>query len=891
MELFISQLSNCKDISQILNLTLQQAIQEDLGVKSIRYYRLRRIKNQDHLVSVDAAGHTDFMTTQFRFGAVEKVRSRPNEVRKDGSFDVMNPARTLPVVFQINPELVADVIREVPGTTLPFYELKDDNASALLGPGETRDAWVDVPLRLAGQILGKLSCSLDIGRIDPPNSLPPGLAARLVKFQSLASYLTPFLESLRGLEVNGPLEEAGREIFSYGTYEELYKYCTDREKGLISLYPFDYESADILVVTRDTLKGYEYQENRADSEMLVLRASSNEQPDIQANIDIGFYRRDPNAIAGRREPKEKQSGKDGHGLTPWVWRTGKPLRLNDEKQDPDFEQQLRAYEPDPELLRWGKHIMAGEGLHSLLIVPIPAPPDDEVKDPPFPRATDGPLKGRRIVGVIRFANKKNRYIEPREVVLLQRIAERCLGPKLMALRHETFARNLRNKLDKLHLRQSDAAEGDLQLSERGMQTVLAEALKEFLPEEKAKDDETKSDEVHNDGKLVLVNLLSNDKQKIRTIYVQGQLADKSAYQGEKELSHTLTEYLIRRVKTGNTGYAFLNDLEYAEGRKNYTKEIYRQNEREAVCALASPIHFNGEVYGALVILSNRYNILPASYGQLVQVMASHIGFLMSRRAAYEFSDCINGMRHDAKISLMPMHSLLSKASKRPLTKLERLRGDAMVDFWGDTIYTHCRTGPLPVDAFTRNCHDEIDIAERIEAAVEAAWQACGGDGGDPVAHPPLIQVKVPDGLKARINPFYLVVCLFNMMKNAWDETKENGNFLSISVSSEIEDNFLVTRIVNPCRKSDSNRYDWLTDYLGRGLPPPMQANHIDIGSKGIGIHLVRRLAEWHRIAGDTPQNDRQGLLEVEDLGDAHVCFILRLPIASPNWMKYSNHVN
>ncbi len=268
MQLYLTRLAECQDTSEILELVLTEAIRLDLGIKTIRYYRLRRIKDSEHLVSADCAGHNDYEATQLRLGAIRKVRNPPDKRREDGSFDVIINQRARPVVFQINPTLDAQTaIGNVATAPLAFFEIRGDGCNDWLGDGATRDAWADVPLRLGGRPLGKFSCSLALGRIKAGSTLPTGLAAKLVKFQRIAEMAASFLESLRALDVNTPLEEIGREVFACESYEALYKYCTTQ---LIQTRPFDYESADFFVVSRDTIKHYAYPaEDREDSGLQI----------------------------------------------------------------------------------------------------------------------------------------------------------------------------------------------------------------------------------------------------------------------------------------------------------------------------------------------------------------------------------------------------------------------------------------------------------------------------------------------------------------------------------------------------------------------------------------------------------------------------------------------
>ena len=120
---------------------------------------------------------------------------------------------------------------------------------------------------MAGRTLGKLSCSLSIA-ISREERLPDHLIPGLLRLQKLATPVTPFLESLRAFDVNNPLEEASRFILSFTSYDELYDYCVG---DLKVLGPFNYEAAEILTISRDTLKAA-IPEKMEDSELLVSSA-------------------------------------------------------------------------------------------------------------------------------------------------------------------------------------------------------------------------------------------------------------------------------------------------------------------------------------------------------------------------------------------------------------------------------------------------------------------------------------------------------------------------------------------------------------------------------------------------------------------------------------------
>jgi hypothetical protein len=727
---YLQQLGECRDTSEILELVLAQAIKMDLGIKTIRYYRLRRIRGTEHLVSVDCAGHRPYEATQLRLGMIAKVRRKPDAQRVDGSFDVFDPKRMRPVVFQINPELDIPIIERQSGP-LPFFELTDDACDKWLGSGAARDPWVDVPLRLARRFLGKLSCSLDTGRIDLSAKLPKHLSAKLVRFQGVANYAAPFLESLRALDVNAPLEEASQAIFSCDTYDDLYKYCTEE---LLKKYPFDYEAADILVVSRDTLKGYEYLEDEDDSELLILRGSSFDLAKHGGWVDTRYYRKSPDKV--RPWVAQSQPGEDGRGLTPWVWRERKSLLLNNQGADPEFARQLRAYD---ENLSWVHHIpgVMPDKHRSMLIVPIPAPPSK--KDGERFRAGDAePPDQPRIIGVIRFINKKGDYIEPREEVLLRRIAERCLGPKLMSLRYEMFAQKIGGNLDKVNLLRFEADEAAA-LGDAGpdLKQLIRRTLEIFLAD--------------LTGKLVLVNLLQRNG-RFKPIFIGGGLGNDPQFHKEFELKGTLTGYVVERDRP----WIFLNDLAYAARKGHYEPVAVG-----AKCALASAIRFGDDTFGALVLLSGKYDILPTSYGRLIHVIAGQIGLMLARQAAFEFASCIEELKHDGQHFIQPIRDVVEtcRQERRPPTADEVALVNRKLDAWDDTIQTHCRTGPLPVEKFPDTCTPGIDVEETIRLAARDAWDVAHDTNTSPDEH--LSVVVKPEGLPVTVNSAFLYIALFN----------------------------------------------------------------------------------------------------------------------------------
>ena len=87
---YLRQLQACRSTTDILDCLLDRMKVHCVPIESIRYYRVRRIRLSDYLVSVDSAGHDQHVSTQLRLGRIVKELRDKDEVRTDGSFDVIS---------------------------------------------------------------------------------------------------------------------------------------------------------------------------------------------------------------------------------------------------------------------------------------------------------------------------------------------------------------------------------------------------------------------------------------------------------------------------------------------------------------------------------------------------------------------------------------------------------------------------------------------------------------------------------------------------------------------------------------------------------------------------------------------------------------------------------
>ncbi len=847
-EQLIGDMTNCMSTEEILSKLLKRALFRNIPIESIRYYRRRQRYGKEQLVSVDCAGHNDNEATQIRLGRVRKDKTSKSGPQVNGYFDVLIDPFALPIVFQINPARKPGVyvLQEPP---LKVCELQDDECNNSLGPGGQRPPWVDIPLRMAGRALGKLSCSLKLPRFVDAEELPKNLLEKLLEFQDYANIAIPYLESIRSLDINNPLEEAGSEIFTKVTYEQLYYYCTNT---LRIASPFAYEAADIFVVSEDTLKSNKYHKVHEDNEFLVLRWSSSKS----AGANKDFYRKQIIAREWSQSPEL-----DGKGLTAWVWRNGTPLRLCQRSNDPNFEKQLRAYEPEKSKLEWAKLIspIVAEKVQSLLIVPIHAPLGQEKSLIDLSNDALYPTGGR-VIGVIRFVNNKdNNLISPRDEVLLSRLADRCIGPKMVSLQHERTSKKIVANLDKVTIFRLDPiSPSDESSLVDEFKDILRESVRTFFTSE---------------GKAFLLNLICSNKNgpngpepdKFRTEILHDGLKSKSRSGDICDLEGTMTNFIMNH----NYDFVFINDIPYAEKER-----CYRRLGPKDLCALGSVVQYERKKFGALIIISDRYDIFPAVSGTLVSVLATQIGMLLARREVLDFTICINGLRHDGISALNRIRADLVSVSSFLLPESKKMFNET-IDFWGDVIDAHCRTGPPSLQDVYDECTEPINVQSCALVAASQAWAEVVRNG---VAKP-AINIHVDDDLEVLVWGTWLVVCIYNLLKNAWENSREG----SVELAAKVTNDFLYVTISNEIHTSDPERLA----RINRSFTSVLPANHTvpsgRVDASGMGLHLVRRLAEWHRVPfGPNPGYRKGDLIKSIDPSNAEpnlytISFTLILP--------------
>lgn len=851
MDRFMRHLAACGTTTDILDLLLAEAAVCGLGIKSVRYYRLRVHGGVESLESVDCGGHDEHVANIIRGGQLVKSRSRKDVPGWHAMFGVIDAPLDRPIVFQLSPSLdMAEKL--VHPNPLPHYLVREDGFEPQLGEGRTRDAWADVPLVMAGRAWGKLSCSLALGRFPPGASVSPTTYGQLLRFQDLVAVTAPYLESLTAFDLNNPLEEASREIFRQTSYEDLYRYLTDK---LRVMAPFAYAAADVLVVAPDTMKRFNTDNDLGvtfDSELLMLRASSYTKARDEGWINRRYYRKyewidhpRPWLVNCDLRPTEDHDdpAKEGRGQTPWVWREGRALRLNRIEDENEYRRKLSLYARAEELA-WENKIPTDSKPRSLLIVPI--------FHPTQPRLPDGKP---RVIGVIRFANKQGEGdIEPREELLLQRIADQCIGPKILSLKYELFTRQFMDNPSKLVLTRPDFTADDESI--KVVDKQLVDAIKNFFP---------------NEGRKIflLCRVDPVSRKYFPHVIYANTPGDADRFNSWYDTSGSLTEFAIRfrdRLGHGTKDFVYVNDLAYASYKAAYVRVL-----ADIRCALASAIRFRDEDFGAFVILSDRYDITPAAYGRLVQVIAQQLGWLIKRAEITDFAvAAVKGIQHDVPDLLNRLRNHLGDAN------YSREFADGVLDYASILVKAYALTAPPTVEEIKKSSAP----LENIEGQVRLAGRIADFVHKTAPAKPPT-RIQVVTRLSGTIwlQPNILTACLYNLIKNAViqsipDETVEVVTFLDPGDNLTIE-------VTNGC--ANPTPTPLLERSVGKRPRLPIKALYEHVPMEHSGVILTRTLARWHQPPTAVPGPPRRGDLEYQEHAPGRIRFRLRLPVTPPPW--------
>jgi GAF domain len=419
---------------------------------------------------------------------------------------------------------------------------------------------VDYPLMHVGGLVGKLSCDLEF------DQLTPRVARQLLWFWKIALRVAAPIEGLRATKVESvvPVSEGVRdEILAATTLRKLFDYCVDELPKRFGIL-----HASLFTVSTDA----------TGSTRLILRRTS-----YPASRHLENGARGPGDQVGYYQIAPVPD----NSITTWVARSHRTVRVQHLSDRALLRSQLVVLSPE---VRWMNKIQDSSTHTSFLAVPV--------------------LAGGRLLGVLRLTEKAagdaRSYFTDIEEKTLSRIATDHLGPRLA----------------ELHIREAQ----QLFCDEEWQQPVVRALAETFEPTADTQTDRRRRvnlqmamrylfREDSRSRHLYLVNHVPVNGQRFTHLAVAGPLVHQieDRLHNSYELEGTLTGEAIRSQK-----WVYLHDIREATERRVILPLL--PGETESV--LACPISLGVRGRGAIVMHSDRHDIVPEVHGPLLHYLTS-----------------------------------------------------------------------------------------------------------------------------------------------------------------------------------------------------------------------------------------------------------------------------
>ena len=767
MKLFAA-IRRAKTAHEILNCLLLPAIKR--GICRIRYYHYSQ--KESKCVSVESAGHDKGLAKRFRNGLIVKqFASRPlNRWDSFWCFSLGEPV----------------VIRVKPGSPLPLRARNEHGIKVILIPqeqcghslkGQKSRVWVDLPLRIAGNYVGKFSCDLTSRHLDATTK------ARIFHFWELAQLAAPYLEAFFAQEVSSPVSSlsthlpkglpramvprpAPQELLetisrlqSCNTSDQLFASCVDDLPRRL----FNCKYASFFTILTDS----------HGAKKLVLRRSSH--PSCRSLENLAFYTLDE------------------EGLTPWVAKHKRPLRLH-ELAARDFNQKSGRHGND---LRWKNKIQDSDTHNSFLAMPI--------------LASSGEL-----LGVIRLTQKSSKFgrFTEKDQQLLKLLLADFIGPRLQLLRHTEVSHEIFKKLHEVvSIAVTDSVHTlDLPLALGGL---LKTVFKDHPKSRKA----------------FVINLLNEDRTRFRHVHLGGSLPFLTFEGSEFPLEDTFTGLV---VKSGRKGTTFLHDFETAK----IMRAVHRRSP-EAKCGMACPITFDEKLFGIIAVLSDRYDLDPESHGPLLEIACIQAGGIYACRTLNSFRLSEMGLRHDVIGLLRRSETLI----KRQVGNCSRPTNDIPFNLLSEAydstgfalrlVDAYCHNFPIPPVALERN-RIPAELHREISLAVRAAEQETGGYTR--------VECNIDRKMEPLIYPAPILAIIYNLLKNALAACGIDGRVL---IEARLHNGSLELRVSDT---GETVSYAQINETLALDPVKLNEANPADDATQyRKGLFLCSKLARCYEL--------------------------------------------
>lgn len=775
----LEKLAQCDSIPAALEHLLR--LGELTRIRSIRYYRYTA--SDGTLVSVDGTGPAldSDVQSALRMGKIRSAEDAPT-TSKD-TFLCLK--RNAPMIFVVDETRGYDSEPVALDDKNPVYRMTlcKDPCQPHLGRNKS-GVWVDFPLKLANQNVGKFSFDLD-----PETKFDTHMAKRLVVYWRTHLLLAgAYLEWLWRRQIEEPLEAIQRRASQQRSLADLFHFCTH---SLPAEY-FESRFASLFLIHSDSLN---YQR-------LVLQAT-NYDP-LRADMRRAFYDL-------------------GEGsLTGWIAKYGTALRIHD-LEDPELrEQQLLQHTPKP---NWRNQHVDSEIKSSYLGVPI--------------RTPDGVTRG-----VIRMTEKQNgREFTERDQRLLERVAEECIGPRIASLKDAELFNLVIKGMSNMS---AASVSGTAQL--QGLDSILETTLSQCFETEGGGD------------KAYVINIIdANQPGRFSPFVLGGRLVSPDQLDRNNSLVGTLTEEVINEQRS-----IILTNIHraHALGKIRPISERVRS-------AVASPITFQGHRYGALVVESDAYDLIPGIHDRLVDLIAGRIAEIFTDREVSVYSSAVRGLRHDLAMPLGEIERTLTKL-RGELSEPERLRLLQLTKFLVQVTDAYSRTAPSNPGEAVRDMID-LDLKTIIESAIAAAKTNI---------EKPCRCTGLKEPFRIRGEAAFIYALIYNIIKNAIIHTSTSypiSEVLKGEVRVEAERRG-DTAILSVIDNGPGLTHEQVRIFNNRDLMVDIRSVLGAMRQKsGVGLLLCWRLANWYTL-----RDQRSASIEVERRVDERGS-VFRLTIPLPRY--------
>lgn len=552
-------------ISQLLELLSRHGVAEilegllkvaqPLGIRTLRCDHLDRDPlGRELLTSFECAGFDGQTALRLRTGHVVAFRDQQVDQTRD-AFCCID--EEFPVLLRLVSQ--GPPIHHVEIEDLSLYEVTRNDCSEVIYR-EPGDVWIDLPLLISGRVVGKLSCELE-----PGAECDARLVCDMLDLHTIVQAIAPAIELAYHHELEAPIGEVAVHISNCTRLEQLLDYCT---RGISRLLECEYGS--VLVASTDSLG----------CTKLILRRTS--FPQSRVLEDRAFYL-----------PSED-------GITPWIFRKGVSLCLQDLGNDQLRLAKLHSYDPQ---VKWVNKIRDSNDSGDFLGVQL-----------------------SNQMGVMRFTTKipsaRGRHFTARDQRLLETLAQRLIAPKLECLLQAESQRRVTEHLGATNTFSVQASAGFTSFA-----SMLRSSMERLFPESPS------------GQKLWLFNLLKPGRG-FRQMTLGGSLPGRP--DAGFRLAGTLTQYAL-----AHNGPVFLNSLSFAGERG-----AWDGLSDKAVCALACRVSMFDKKYGVLVVLSDRYDLSLQTHGQLLEMLAGRVAEVLLHRDAGRLAAELLGRR--TVLALLPV---------------------------------------------------------------------------------------------------------------------------------------------------------------------------------------------------------------------------------------------